>query len=161
MSDPKLIIGRTGSGKTHRLQQLITAHADDPTTTVWAITPYDELDGADRHTHIDGAEQLLTDVLTEVDRRYASGHEHTPTEAEPRIRLIVDQVDLAHELLGKSAPFGHLLTRVAVIGRKAGVDIVLTASTTHLDRWPVGLHRHFDRPGTTEILPSRRHDDEA
>ncbi|MFJ2781543.1 hypothetical protein [Kitasatospora sp. NPDC087315] len=80
MSDSKLlIIGRTGSGKTHRLQQLIAAHTDDPTTTAWAITPYDELDGADRHTHLDGAEQLLTDLLAEVDKRYASGHEHTPS----------------------------------------------------------------------------------
>ncbi|MFJ2781542.1 hypothetical protein [Kitasatospora sp. NPDC087315] len=50
---------------------------------------------------------------------------------------------------------------MAVIGRNAGVDIVLTASTTHLDNWPVGLRQHFDRPGRTEILPDRRHYDEA
>ncbi|MEU3564141.1 hypothetical protein [Kitasatospora sp. NPDC006786] len=155
----RLIIGRTGSGKTHRLQELIDAHAADPTTTVWAITPTPELAGADRHTDPDGAEQLLTELLAEVDRRHARGHEHTPTQAEPHIRLIVDRVELVHEQLG-DAKFGHLLHRLAVTGRKAAVDTVLTASTTHLDAWPDGVRQHFDQPERTEILPDRRQTDE-
>ncbi|MFI8085841.1 hypothetical protein ACIF6L_34255 [Kitasatospora sp. NPDC086009] len=154
-----LIIGRTGSGKTYRLQELIAAHAADPTTAVWAITPTKELAGADRHTGPDGAQQLLTDLLAEVDKRHATGREHTPTEAEPRVRLVVDRVELVHELLGGDE-FGHLLKRLLVTGRKAAVDTVLTASTTHLDAWPVGLRLHFDLPGHTEILPDRRQADE-
>ncbi|MFD9592023.1 hypothetical protein ACFWA9_04600 [Kitasatospora sp. NPDC059973] len=155
----RLIIGRTGSGNTHRLQQLIDAHAADPTTTVWAITPYTDLAGVDRHTDPNGAEQMLTELLAEVDKRLARGREHTPTQAEPHIRLIVDRVELVHELLGR-AELGRLLGRLIITGRTAAVDTLLTASTTHLDVWPDGVRQHFDRPGCTEILPDRRTSDE-
>ncbi|MET9402108.1 hypothetical protein [Kitasatospora sp. NPDC002965] len=156
----RLIIGSTGSGKTRGLQLLIDVHAADPTTAVWAITPTPELAGADRHVTPDGAEQLLTELLAEADKRLARGHEHTPTPDEPRIRLVVDQVDHIHEQLGSSAPLGHLLRRLVVTGRRAAVDTVLTASTTHLDTWPDGLRQHFDQHGSTETLPDRRQTDE-
>ena len=146
-----LILGPNGSGKTRRLQQLIAQAAADPATTTWVIDPRGELTAADRHTTSDGAEQLLADLLAEVDKRHARPSDHQPTQAEPRIRLLVDE---AEQLL-RRAPLAEQLYRLTVTGRSAGVDTVLAAATTRLDVWPLALRAHYS-PETTETLPPRR-----
>ncbi|WP_380286551.1 ATP-binding protein [Kitasatospora purpeofusca] len=69
-----LIVGPTGSGKTHTLQQLIAQAAADPTATTWAIEPRrDSLTTADRHTDFDGAERMLDQLLDLARERAAAG----------------------------------------------------------------------------------------
>ncbi|MFE6871658.1 hypothetical protein ACFVFS_34540 [Kitasatospora sp. NPDC057692] len=111
--------------------------------------------GRQRLLGLEDGQRELHERLVVVLDQLVLGPEHTPTQAEPHIRLIVDRIE---ELRGD--PLASLLKRLVVTGRKAAVDIVLTASTTHLDAWPEGLRRHIDRHGNTEILPDRRPADE-
>ncbi|MFJ2191583.1 AAA family ATPase [Kitasatospora sp. NPDC087861] len=134
-----LIIGTTGSGKSHTLQQLITQAADDPATTTWAITPRSELDAADRHTTPDGAQQMLNHALAIVDQRNTALRDarqlneaepptHQPTRTEPRIRLLIDEA----EHLLRRRPLTEQLYRLAITGRAAAVETVIAVSDLRL-----------------------------
>ncbi len=153
MSNTLLLVGPNGSGKSHRFQQLIAMHAADPTSTTWAVDPHHELTAADRHTTPDGAEQFLTDALALVEQRNSRGREHTATEAEPRVLLLVDE---AEQLL-RQQPLADLLHRLAVTGRKAGVETALAVRDTTLQVWPLGLRQQYLTPENAEVLPPRRH----
>ncbi|MCC9312075.1 type IV secretory system conjugative DNA transfer family protein [Kitasatospora sp. RB6PN24] len=145
----RLIVGTTGSGKTYRLRQLAAQHAADPTVTVWAISPYNELTDTDHHTSPDGAERMLAAALALVEQRRTHGPEHQPTPHEPHLRILVDEV----EQVLRQPEAGRMLLQLALTGRPAAVDTVLTASTHRLDLWPLALRdlladdtEHLPRP---------------
>jgi hypothetical protein len=143
-----LILGRTGTGKTHQLQQLIDQAASDPAIATWVIEPAGRngLTGADRHATTDTAEQLLTDALAIIDQRHVK--QHIPTEAEPRIRVLIDA---AEHLLRHQTSAADLLYRVVVTGRAAAVDTAVTASEMYLDVWPYELRNHYLRGDLTVL----------
>ncbi|MFJ9447143.1 ATP-binding protein [Kitasatospora sp. NPDC101235] len=147
-----LIVGPTGSGKSHTLQQLIAQAATDPATTTWAITPRSELTAADRHTTPDGAEQMLTHALAIVDQRNATLRDarqraHQPTPTAPRIRLLIDEAEhlLRHE------PLAEQLHRLVTTGRPAAVETVVAVSDLRLNLWPLDLRDHYLAGTVTQL----------
>ncbi|MER6364457.1 AAA family ATPase [Kitasatospora sp. NPDC001527] len=152
-----LLVGPTGSGKTHRLQHLAAAYAADPTAVIWAIDPHTQLVGADRRTGHDGAAQMLADALALVDARAARSDEHTPTEAEPRVLLLIDEAD---ELMAQQKPTVEQLLRLVATGRRFAVGTALAVRDTTLQTWQwADLRDHYLSPDTAEHLP-RRHSGE-
>ncbi|MFB7672235.1 hypothetical protein ACFC26_12545 [Kitasatospora purpeofusca] len=153
-----LLVGPTGSGKTHRLQHLAAAHAADPAATTWAIDPHAELVGADRRTDFDGAAQMLADALALIDERTGRSEEHIPTAAEPRVLILIDDAD---DLMARHEPTCGQLHRLATTGRRAAVHTALTAQSTTLQAWRLAeLRDHYLNPATAEHLPRRHSGDE-
>ncbi|MFF2080612.1 ATP-binding protein [Kitasatospora sp. NPDC058162] len=147
-----LIVGPTGSGKSHALQQLIAQAATDPATTTWAITPRSELATADRRATPDGAEQMLADALALVDQRNAYLRDarqrtHQPTQAEPRIRLLIDE---AEHLLRRETT-AEQLYRLVTTGRPAAVETVVAVSDLRLETWPLALRDHYVAGTVTQL----------
>ncbi|WP_033821000.1 hypothetical protein [Kitasatospora sp. MBT63] len=148
-----LVTGRPGSGKTLTIEQLIAAEklASGPTIAVWGIEPTcpGRLAGLDRTVGADQAVQLLTEAAAVIAERLGRGREHEPTEAEPRIKVVIDGA----EPILRDTEAAHLLKTLALTGRKAAVETVLAVTDTTLDSWPIGLRRQY-RPGTvTELSP--------
>ncbi|MFF7459118.1 type IV secretory system conjugative DNA transfer family protein [Kitasatospora sp. NPDC008115] len=142
MAHTHLVVGTTGSGKTHTLQQLAARATTDPTATTWAIEP--RRDGltttADRCADFDGAEQMLDQVLDLARQRAAAcvatgSTAHTPTEDQPRILLLIDEAD---HLLCRPRPAEQLQELIAT-GRALAIETAVAASTLRLDVWPLDL----------------------
>ncbi|MFD9685155.1 ATP-binding protein [Kitasatospora sp. NPDC059146] len=151
-----LIVGPTGSGKSRHLQELITQPATGPATTTWAITPRSELAAADRRATPDGAEQMLDHALTIVDQRNARLRDarqraHQPTQAEPRVRLLIDE---AEHLLRRETT-AEQLYRLVTTGRPAAVETVIAVADLRLSTWPYGLRDHC-LAGTVTLLRGAR-----
>ncbi|MER8188200.1 AAA family ATPase [Kitasatospora sp. NPDC094015] len=146
MTHTHLVLGRAGSGKTRTLQQLITENAADPIVTTWAIEPArrNNLTAADRHTTTESAEQLLDQALDLLAQRRdactATGRTaHTPTAAEPRVLLLIDE---AEHLLRQARPVEQL-HELVVTGRALAVETAVATSHLFLDVWPLDLRECY------------------
>ncbi|MFD7734315.1 hypothetical protein ACFV6F_28550 [Kitasatospora phosalacinea] len=149
-----LITGTARSGKTRAVEQLVAVEklTHGPAVTVWGIetaTP-GRLTGLDRAADTDQAVQLLTEAAAIAGRRLAHANDYKPSTIEPRLLLVVDG---AEPLLADTEAAG-LLQFLAVVGRKSGVETVLTAADTRLDAWPPTLHCRFHN-GPVTTLPDR------
>ncbi len=160
MAHTHLVLGRSGSGKTRTLQRLITEAAADPAVTTWAIEPArrDALSAADRHATTESAEQLLDQALGLLAQRrdacIATGsNAHTPTAAEPRVLLLIDEA----EYLLRQTRAAEQLHELVVTGRVLAVDIALAASHLFLDVWPFGLRDHFLLAGDLTVHGEAEH----
>ncbi|MEU3495369.1 hypothetical protein ABZ747_18010 [Kitasatospora cineracea] len=150
-----LIVGPNGSGKTRTIEQLIAAEklTHGPAVTVWGIetaTP-GRLAGLDRTADTDQAVQLLTEAAALAGRRFAHTHDqqraYEPSAAQPRIQIVVDGTE---PLLTDPEATG-LLQFLAVVGRKSGIETVLTVTDTRPDTWPPALHRRFHNGPVTDL----------
>ncbi|MEE1821223.1 ATP-binding protein [Streptomyces sp. BE20] len=140
MAHTHLLLGTTGSGKTHTLQRL----AADPTTTTRAIEPARHATlttVADLCADFDDAEQILDQVLDLARRRaqacVATGSEaHTPTEDQPRILLLIGEAD---HLLRRQPGLADRLQEIVTTGRPLAIETAVAASNLFLDVWPLDL----------------------
>ncbi|WP_404870980.1 ATP-binding protein (plasmid) [Kitasatospora griseola] len=147
MAHTHLLVGTTGSGKTHTLQQLIDQATTDSTVTTWAIEPArrGNLTAADRHTTTETAEQLLDQVLDLARQRATAcqqqGHTaHTPTEDQPRVLLLIDEAD---HLLRRQPARARQLEEIAATTRPLGIETAVATNSVLLDVWPLGLREQL------------------
>ncbi|MFE7194023.1 AAA family ATPase [Kitasatospora sp. NPDC057541] len=143
MAHTHLLVGTTGSGKTHTLQRLAARAAADPTATTWAIEPAHHATlttPADRCADFDGAERLLDQLLDLARERAAAcvaagSTTHTPTGDQPRVLLLIDAAD--HLL--RRPRVGEQLQDLVVTGRALAIETAIAANHLRLDVWPLGL----------------------
>ncbi|MFF4384448.1 ATP-binding protein [Kitasatospora sp. NPDC001547] len=143
MAHTHLLVGTTGSGKTHTLQQLAARAAADPTATTWVIEPAHHASLttiADRYADFDGAEQMLDQLLDLAHQRATACQQqdraaHTPSEDQPRVLLLIDEAD--HLL--RQPQVGEQLQELVVTGRALAIETAVAANHLRLDVWPLGL----------------------
>lgn len=152
-----LLAGSPGSGKSVAMWLLVLAAALDPSVTLLVVdakggVEFSLLRSRADHLAINAGEavSLLTDVLTEVERRTAwlveQGRRKTERDdtAFPPIVLVVDEMAEVTGLPSKeSKEAAGLLRRIVALGRAVGITVIGATQKPSADVVPTGLRDIF------------------